>query len=286
MRVLVTGSAGKIGKKQVQTLLEAGNEVVGFDRTASKSRDWEHHCGDLRDLFAVRRAMQGVDAVVHSGALPHDNAGLPEDVLSVNVQGTLNILLASLEAGVERVINFSSVNALGAVGGHSKLAQFPIGDDYPRHPMTNYQLSKHLGEEACRSYSAKHGLITISLRPVYVIGENEKPHWMRAPTKEHSIGWFRNEFCAYVHVSDVCEAVMKSLRVQGVKNASLLLNTDSTGSLTPTEDLIRATHPEVAWATNRTDYFASNPFRSIIDSSGAKEILGWSPKINVRDIPE
>ena len=283
MRVLVTGGAGKIGTVQIQTLLRAGHEVVSFDRVAKKSRDCEHQCGDLRDLFAVRRAVQGADAVVHCGALPHDGAGLPEDVLGINVQGTLNILLASLEAGVERIVNFSSVNALGAVGGHRKPVQFPIDDDYPRHPMSNYQLSKHLGEEACRSYSAKHGMITISLRPVYVVGDREVNHWLRPTTRDHSVGWFRTEFCAYVFAEDVCDAVMRSLKVEGVRNASFLLNADDTAAETPTSELIDETHPEAPWISEKELYFAERPFRSIIDSSLAKKVLGWQPMRSLRE---
>ncbi len=284
MRILVTGSAGRIGRELVKSLLEARYEVRSFDRAAHKAEGWEHLSGDLRDLFSVRRAVQGVDAVVHLGAVANDGMGTPEDLLNINVQGTLNVLLACQEAGVGRLVNFSSVNALGVVGGHSKPLQFPVRDDYPRHPQSNYQLSKHLGEEACKSYSAKYGIVTICLRPVSVTGGGSGfSHWLQNMSQEQRNNWFRSELCAYVDVKDVCDAVLRSLTVENISHACFLLNADDMACPIPTTEMTDAIHPEVPWVQDREAYFADKPFRSLIDSSAAKEVLGWRPKVSWRD---
>lgn len=99
-RVLVTGSAGHIGKEQVKVLQAAGYDLRTTDRVAvGRDHEWEHMAGDLRDINFVRNAVQGMDAVAHLGAIANDRRGSGDEVLSVNVQGTWNILMACQEAG-------------------------------------------------------------------------------------------------------------------------------------------------------------------------------------------
>ena len=171
MRVLVTGSEETIGRLFVKTLRAEGYDVRTLDRRAQPSGEvGEHIAGDLRDIYTVRRAVQGVEAVAHLGAIPNDvPPGREDDLLTANVQGTWNILLACVEAGVKRLVYFSSVNALGVFGGRRPADYLPIDDDHPHHPLTPYQISKHLGEEMCRAFSARHGLTTLCLRPVWVV---------------------------------------------------------------------------------------------------------------------
>src|SRR5262245_2016244 len=148
MRVLVTGSEGTIGRVLVKMLRDEGYDLRTLDRRAqANSDDGEHIPGDLRDIYTVRRALKGVEPVVHLGAIPGDlRPGMEDDVLTTNVQGTWNILIACVEAGVKRLVYFSSVNALGNFGGRRPSVYLPVDDAYPRHPLTPYQISKHLGE--------------------------------------------------------------------------------------------------------------------------------------------
>ncbi len=284
MRVLVTGSEGHIGRALTTRLHEAGHELRTLDRVARPraSGDWEHLPGDLRDILTVRRAMQGMDAVMHLGALAHDRAGAPEDVLSVNVQGTWNVLLAAVEAGAGRVVYFSSINALGCVGGHRAPVRFPIDDAYPRHPLSHYQLSKHLAEETCRSYSERHGLVTVALRPGWVA----KPEWYERfgraddPARlEHG----KSELWAYVDLRDVVAAAMLALEVENVQHDAFLLFARDTLVHAPTEELVATYLPEVSWTQERAAYFAGNPNRSLMNCSHAETVLGWRALHSWRD---
>ena len=167
MRVLVTGSEGRIGRHLAGVLEGKGYSLRGFDTLAAGGPIDDRHVGDLRDLPAVRSAMRGVDAVVHLGAIASDR-GDGAAVMQTNVMGSWNVLQAAQENGVRRVVFFSSINAQGSVGNSRPPAVLPIDDDYPHHPATPYQLSKHLGEEICRSISERHGMITLCLRPTWV----------------------------------------------------------------------------------------------------------------------
>lgn len=278
MRVLVTGSAGFIGKRQAQALRDAGHEVRTFDRTAQdQDENGEHLQGDIRDIDVVRKAVRGMDAVAHLAAIASDRRGSADEVLTVNVQGTWNALLACVEAGVSRIVYFSSVNALGCVGGHRPADYLPIDDDYPRHPLSPYQLSKHLAEEACRSFSEKHGLVTICLRPVFVTTTDHYAKW-----RQHLGGpvaqWQADEYWAYVDVRDVCAAALSGLTVQDVSHAGFLLTADDTTVETPTAELVDTYYPTTPWKQGRAAYLAENPHRSLMDCAAAKQVLGWQPQ--------
>lgn len=284
MRVLVTGSEGHIGRRLVETLQSAGHEARTFDRTARRGAkgDTEHQIGDLRDLFAVRRAVQGMDAVAHLGALAHDGAGSPEDVLSVNVQGTWNVLLACVESDVKRVVYFSSVNALGCFIGQRPPDYFPVDDAHPRHPMSPYQLSKHLGEEACRSFSEKHGIVTVCLRPAFVSAPDHYPRWRERGDRRAE--WGKGDYWAYVDVRDVCDATVLGLQAEGLLHGGFLLAADDTTMEIPTSELVETYYPNIPWPTaDCKSWLAENPHRALLDCSHAKEALGWRPKHSWRE---
>ncbi len=274
MRVLVTGSNGNIGTVQTEALLQAGYTIRTLDRSARyKDCDWEHIPGDVCDLYTVRRAMQNVDAVIHLAAIPNDRHGAGPDVLHVNVTGTTNVLFAAHEAGVERVIAYSSVNSMGFVGGRRYAHYLPVDDAHPKHPNSPYQLSKHLAEEACRSFSETHGLKTFCLRPVYVVTP-QRMHWLQERSTR-DLQWGRSEYFAYVDVRDVCDAAMKCLTVQNLLHDSFLLTAEDTTLALPTLETARQTYPHALWKQNPEEYTAQNPYRSFIDCSHAQQALNW-----------
>lgn len=284
MRVLVTGSAGHIGREQVRVLQAAGYDLRTTDRVATvRDHAWEHLPGDLRDIDFVRRAVQGVDAVVHLGAIPSDRYGSGDEVLTVNVQGTWNVLMACQEAGVERVVFFSSINALGCVGGHRPAAYLPIDDAYPRHPMSPYQLSKHLGEEICRCFSEKHGIVTICLRPGFVATPEHYAHFGHG-SQEQRAAWQKDEYWGYVDRRDVCDAVVRALQVEGIQHDAFLLFADDTTIDLPTLQLVEQHYPDTPWKQDRQAYVAGNPYRSVFDASRAKQVLGWYPRHSWREV--
>lgn len=285
MRILVTGNTGQIGVALVPFLLEAGYQLRTFDRTAQgRGQTWEHIPGDLRDAVGVRRAVQGADAVVHLAAISHDRLGGPDEIHQVNVLGTLNVLQACAEAGVERVVFFSSVNSLGNFQGHRVTQYFPIDDAYPRHPMSPYQLSKHLGEEACCSYTDRCGMVTICLRPVAVVSPESYAHFHR-PAASFWGRMVKADYWSYVDVRDVCQAALLSLKVRDVRHDAFLLAAEDTRAAEPTAQLIDEHYPNVPWPkVDRETYLAANPYRSLVDCSHAADLLGWRPRYSWRQI--
>ena len=292
MKILVTGSQGGIGRWLVKALLEAGHTLRTLDQAAEpRGIDWEHFPGDVRDLSLVRRAVQGMEAVMHLAAILSETKGL-ELLYTVNIQGTWNILMACEEAGITRVINFSSVQAIGHSSPVHTDLSFPLDDQVPKQPYHAYQTSKQVGEEICTAYARQHGLEIFSLRPTYVFRSNSGADrgWLGRPdeVRAHQAA---NDYWSFVDVRDVCEAARLCLtaplsnpwgRPQG-GHQTLMLSSDYTHARLPTVELARKYYPHIVWPrVTPEEYTKDNPFRSLIDSSLAKQALGWQPVFSTR----
>jgi UDP-glucose 4-epimerase len=112
-----------VGAPVAAHLERLGHDVAGYDRL-------DGH--DLLDSVAVRRAADGCDAVAHAGALAHDGAGSPEEIMAVSVLGTWHVLLAAEGAGAGRVVYFSSGQVFGLAEGERLPDYFPVDDAHPR----------------------------------------------------------------------------------------------------------------------------------------------------------
>jgi UDP-glucose 4-epimerase len=177
---LVTGGAGFIGSHIAQKLVAMGERVRVLDNfSAGKMENLqgiddkiELITGDILDEAVVEKAMKGVQVVLHQGALRSvpfsvENPGL---VNRVNVEGTINILIAARNAKVKRVVFASS----SSVYGNTKV--FPNSEHLTPNPVSPYAASKLAGEHYCRVFSGLYGLETISLRYFNVFGPRQDPN--------------------------------------------------------------------------------------------------------------
>jgi UDP-glucose 4-epimerase len=282
--VLLTGSEGGIGHHLRVALTQHGYRVRSLDiRPATPTTNGDdHHIADLLDPAAVRDAMEGVAAVVHAGAIPGDHRP-GHTVMATNVLGTWNVLQAAVDGGAHRMVCFSSINAQGSVGGHRPTEYFPIDDAYPHHPMTPYQLSKHLVEETCRSFSERHRMVTLCLRPVWVA---RPEHYTGAGFgSDGFVERWREDYWAYVDVRDVSDAVLRCLRLEGVLHDRFLLAARDTSVRPDTRTLVERELPTVPWPTITPDhYLARERHRSLIDCSHAQAVLGWQARYSWRDV--
>jgi nucleoside-diphosphate-sugar epimerase len=267
VRVLLTGHRGQIGSRTSEHLERSGHVVLGFDLADG---------ADLLDLAAVKRAAAGCDAVVHLGALPHDTAGSPEEIMAVNVLGTWHVLLAAEAAGAARVIHFSSAQALGITEGERLPDYYPIDDDHPRRAMRPYGLSKRLAEDLCEGFTARTGIATLSLRPVAVwrpdtyarVAEERAAE----PRSEWEPFW---EHGAFVDVRDVARAVEDALAVALCGHHRALLCADDIAASAPSLELAARLAPGVP--VRGPERYEADPWRSLVDCSAAAALLGWHP---------
>jgi UDP-glucose 4-epimerase len=180
-KVLVTGGAGFIGSNLTETLLKQGHLVRVLDNFSTGRREnlvfdkafpsLEIIEGDICDLSICQRAMNDVEFVFHQAALPSVQRSVEDPLTSnsVNVEGTLNILLAARDAGVKRFVYASSC----AVYGDDPI--IPKREEMPPNPLSPYALQKYIGEQYCRLFSQLYSLETVSLRYFNIFGPKQDP---------------------------------------------------------------------------------------------------------------
>ena len=181
-KILVTGAAGFIGSHLVETLARRGCDVLAFVRyNSSGSAGWLDHAaadlrtkihvfhGDLRDRLAVRKAVEGCDAVFHLGALigiPYSYVA-PDAYVDVNVTGTLNVLQAAREQGVKKIVQTSTSEVYGT-------ARFvPITEEHPLNAQSPYAATKTAADQLALSYYSSFGTPVVVARPFNTYGPRQ-----------------------------------------------------------------------------------------------------------------
>ncbi|HEY6092971.1 MAG TPA: SDR family oxidoreductase [Gemmatimonadales bacterium] len=177
MRYLVTGGAGFIGSHLVERLVQSGAEVTVLDDLSTGRRENLRNVrdrirfirGNAGRLEVCRRAMQGVDYVLHHAALtsvPHSTRK-PHLANQSNVTATLNVLIAAREAEVRRVVFAGSTAAYGDA------AEVPNHEGLLPRPQSVYAAAKLAGEAYCQAFWHTHGLETVVLRYFNIFGPRQ-----------------------------------------------------------------------------------------------------------------
>jgi len=176
---LVTGGAGFIGSNIVEGLLKKGHKVKLIDNFITGKRenikpflnDIELIEGDIRDIEAVRKAVKGVDYVLHQAALRSVPKSIDDPILTnnININGTLNILMASKQMNVKRVVYASSSSVYGDCN------VFPEKENFQTSPISPYAVSKLAGEHYGYTFSKTFTLEVVSLRYFNVFGPRQNP---------------------------------------------------------------------------------------------------------------
>jgi len=195
---LVTGGAGFIGSHIVERLVGMGEKVRVLDNFTSGGLNnlcgfmdkTELILGDLLDQEVVQKAMEGVEVVFHEAALRSVPFSVenPALVNRVNVEGTVNVLVAARNAGVRRVVYASS----SSVYGNTK--ELPKREHLAPSPVSPYAVSKLTGEYYLKVFAELYGLETVSLRYFNVFGPRQDPTSQYASVIPRFIRWaYRGE---------------------------------------------------------------------------------------------
>ena len=179
MRYLVSGGAGFIGSNTVDELVRRGHDVVVLDDfSAGKAGNLTQVRSKIQlieasitNLDALREACRGADCVIHLAAqtsVPR-SVNDPIETNLINVNGTLNVLVAAREAKVKRVVFASSCAVYG------KTSDLPIRENASLAPISPYGISKQVGEAYSRVFQELYGLEVVSLRYFNVFGPRQDP---------------------------------------------------------------------------------------------------------------
>jgi UDP-glucose 4-epimerase len=177
-KVLVTGGAGFIGSNLVRALVERGDDVRVLDNFSTGSREnlaglgVEVVEGELRSYERVHNAVRGTEVVYHLGALGSVPRSVQDPLTSsaVNVEGTLNVLLAARDEGVRRVVFSSSSSVYGTRAG------LPVTEDLALDPISPYGVAKLAAERYCISFSRVYERFeSVVVRYFNVFGPRQSP---------------------------------------------------------------------------------------------------------------
>jgi nucleoside-diphosphate-sugar epimerase len=175
---LVTGGAGFIGSHLCEELVRRGHRVRVADSLITGKRSNLDHIkgiefleGDLANIDFAQTAVQGCDFVLHQAAIPSVPRSVKDPLTSnrANVDGTLNVLLASRDAGVKRLVFAASSSAYGDT------PTLPKHEKMPTNPLSPYALQKVIGEQYLQMFTRLYGLETVAIRYFNVFGPRQDP---------------------------------------------------------------------------------------------------------------
>jgi len=297
MRVLVTGADGFIGSHLTEALVRAGHDVKAFalynsfgtwgwlDRCAPDVRgNFQVFTGDVRDPFGVRESMRGCDAVMHLAALigiPYSYHS-PSSYVDTNVSGTLNVVQAARDLGLQRVIHTSTSEVYGS-------ARFvPITEEHPLQGQSPYSASKIGADHIALSYYLSFGTPVTVIRPFNTYGPRQSARAV-IPTiiSQIASGMRSIQLGAltptrdFNFVSDTVAGFMAALECEASNGQVINLGSNFEISVEDTANMIaQIMSVDVTWVSDeqRLRPAHSEVERLWADNSKASALMGWRPQ--------
>ncbi|WP_431903850.1 NAD-dependent epimerase/dehydratase family protein [Nonomuraea sp. bgisy101] len=274
-RVLVTGAAGRIGRAVLDLLDRQGiaaNALV-LDDPGDLKADLVVE-GTATDPQAVRRALEGADAVVHLAAIPTPERHPAEVVFATNTQATYTVLEQAGRAGIRQVCTASSTAISGLPFAARTLhpPYVPVDEEQPSQSADPYALSKQVDELTAQTMARRYGMSVVALRLPYVGGFDERLLDF-AERCERDPGLHAAGLWAYLETRDAARACLLGLNPDGFH--VITVAAPETLVSHPTEELLRRFHPT-------TELRRPLPGRTVpLNLTKATAVLGFSAELHV-----
>jgi len=283
MRVLLTGSTGKVGRAASVALLAAGHQVTGVDLGRPVvERDLpgaaSYVQADLTDAGSAYAVVRGYDAVVHSAAVPDPLHNPPHEVFANNLLSTFNVLEAAVRWGLPRFVNISSETVPGFFFPERPAlpAYVPVDEEHPVLPQDPYALAKHFGEQLMDAAVRRSDIRCTTIRPSWVMTPDNYAHnlgpMLRDPAEPSASFW------SYIDAEDLADAIVLAVETDlPGHEVFYIASPDNVGG----RDLaaaVRALHGEAVEVRA-----LSRPDASGISCAKAERLLGYRPTRSWRD---
>ena len=293
---LVTGGAGFIGSHLAEELARRGEHVRVVDNLSTGKRQNLAHLpsvefleGDLADLEVARRAVQGIDYVLHQAAIPSVPRSVQDPITSnrANIDASLNVLVAARDAAVKRVVYAGSSSAYG------NTPTLPKVETMATAPLSPYALQKLVAEQYCQMFTSLYGLETVTIRYFNVFGPRQDP----SSPYSGVISLFISALCDarqptiygdgehtrdFTYVANVVDGVLRACTAERASGEVINVATGGRISLNTLFKTIR----ELVRANIEPIYADPRPGDvkdSQADISKAARILGYQPIVSFED---
>jgi len=293
---LVTGGAGFIGSHLAEELVRRGHRVRVADSLITGKRSNLDHVagieffeGDLADEAFARRAVAGVDYVLHQAAIPSVPRSVKDPITSnrANADATLNVLVAARDAGVKRLVFAGSSSEYG------NTPTLPKREDMTPSPLSPYALQKVMGTQYCQMFTRLYGFETVVIRYFNVFGPRQDPGspysgvisvfaTALSEGRQPTIYGDGEQTRDFTYVANVVDGVLRAC--EAPKAAGEVINVATNGRVSLNE-LLAIMNRIVG--TDLTaiykDVRAGDVKDSQADITKAKELLGYTPIVGLEE---
>jgi nucleoside-diphosphate-sugar epimerase len=293
---LVTGGAGFIGSHLAEELLRRGETVRVVDNLSTGKRQNIAHIpslefieGDLADLEVAKRAVKGIDYVLHQAAIPSVPRSVQDPITSnrANIDASLNVLVAARDTGVKRLVYAGSSSVYG------NTPTLPKVETMAPAPLSPYALQKLVAEQYCQMFTRLYGLQTVTTRYFNVFGPRQDP----SSPYSGVISIFISALCQgrqptiygdgehtrdFTYVANVVDGVLRACTADNASGEVINVATSGRISLNTLFDTVRdllGSKVEPIYADPR----AGDVKDSQADISKARRVLGYQPSVTFED---
>ena len=271
--IVVTGAAGRLGRRVVQLLVDRNREVLATDQLAAGDLPAEFVRCDLADAKVVEGILKDAEAVVHMGAIPGPLREDPRVIFENNVACDFNVMMSAAELGLRRVVFSSSAFGMGWAHDGNAFAPLylPLDEEHPMMPFEPYGLSKQVGEDIGRMIARNSDTTVVSLRFTNVaLPEVQAEFPWPAPTQENPLTLV---MWAYADARDVAEAHVLALDAEIEEYEAFMIAQPSSRFREPTIDLVKNNFGNRVKIREGLSGTAS-----VISTEKAQRLLGWRPR--------
>lgn len=279
MRIALTGASGKLGTVVARELRANGWDVIGMDVVGTRADDFVQV--DLTDygqvvdaLTAVGDRHDGIDAVVHLGAIPAP--GVRSDVATFhnNMPATFNVFWAAVRLGIRRIVYASSETVLG-LPFDVPPPYIPVDEEYPARPESVYSLVKTLEEQLARELVRWHPDLSVTaLRFSNVMVPEDYAEFPSFDDDAMTRKW---NLWGYIDARDGAQAVERALQVAKPGFDRFIIAAADTVMSRPNAELIAKVFPDVPVTRDVA------PNETLLSIGHARDVLGFEPEHSWRD---
>jgi nucleoside-diphosphate-sugar epimerase len=293
---LVTGGAGFIGSHLCEELIRRGERVRVVDSLITGKRENLAHLpqveflqGDLADIDVARRAVQGIEYVLHQAAIPSVPRSVEDPVTSnrANIDASLSVLVAARDAGVRRMVYAGSSSAYG------NSETLPKVETMPTAPLSPYALQKLVAEQYCQMFTSLYGFETVTIRYFNVFGPRQDP----SSPYSGVISLFISALCEdrrptiygdgeqtrdFTYVANVVDGVLRACHAPGASGEIINVATGGRISLKQLFETVKrkvGSQLEPIYSEPR----AGDVRDSQADIGKAERLLGYTPSVSFDD---
>ena len=293
--IFVTGGSGFLGSEIVKQISSSGGTAIVYDNFSSGKKKFIEHLprvkiikGDVRNRSILHKALGKSEYIINLAALPFipDSFHYPQEFFEVNTNGTLNVILESINK--KKIKNFVHISTSEVYGSAKKS---PMDENHPLLPQSTYAVSKLAGEKAVFTMHKEHDFPAVMIRPFNTFGPNiTQPYIipeiiMQVLTRNHTVRLGNvNSERDFTFVSDTANGIISALFSKKAIGETINLGSGKSYKI---KNIVKSVSSildtKVTITTNKDRLRPFDVQKLVCNNKKAKKILGWEPTITFEE---